>query len=106
MIKYAVDEPSSIFGAPRPHPAMARTRSKSAPRLTRDAERLIALANGLHTSGSLTEDRFWEAEIASLVDKLLEHGNDPPVDGALERGLGLPRAQCQPPRRRYRRRRE
>ncbi len=48
---------------------MARTRSKSAPRLTRDAERLIALANGLHTSGSLTEDRFWESEISALVEK-------------------------------------
>ena len=63
---------------------MARTRSKSAPRLTRDAERLIALANGLHTSGSLTEDRFWEAEIAALLEKLLEHGNDAPLDGALD----------------------
>ncbi len=63
---------------------MARTRSKSAPRLTRDAERLIALANGLHTSGSLTEDRFWEAEISALLEKLLEHGNDAPLDGALD----------------------
>ncbi|MBL0141600.1 MAG: DUF2863 family protein [Betaproteobacteria bacterium] len=63
---------------------MARTRSKSAPRLTRDAERLIALANGLHTSGSLTEDRFWEGQIASLLEKLLEHGNDVPMDGALD----------------------
>jgi len=63
---------------------MARTRSKSAPRLTRDAERLIALANGLHTSGSLTEDRFWESQIAALVEKLLEHGNDVPLDGALD----------------------
>jgi hypothetical protein len=63
---------------------MARTRSKSAPRLTRDAERLIALANGLHSSGSLTEDRFWEAEIVALVEKLLDHGNDVPLDGALD----------------------
>ena len=38
---------------------MPRTRAKAPPRLTRDAERLIALANGLNASGSLTEDRFW-----------------------------------------------
>jgi hypothetical protein len=63
---------------------MARTRSKTAPRLTRDAERLIALANGLHTSGSLTEDRFWEGEIRTLVQKLLDQGNDVPLDGALD----------------------
>jgi uncharacterized protein DUF2863 len=63
---------------------MARTRAKSPPRLTRDAERLIALALGLNASGSLTEDRFWEAEMSSLTAKLLENGNDAPIDGALD----------------------
>ena len=63
---------------------MPRTRAKSPPRLTRDAERLIALANGLNASGSLTEDRFWEAEMSTLVAKLLENGNDAPLDGALD----------------------
>jgi hypothetical protein len=63
---------------------MARSRSKAAPRLTRDAERLIALANGLHTSGSLTEDRFWEGETTALIEKLLENHNDAPIDGALD----------------------
>ena len=63
---------------------MPRTRAKSPPRLTRDAERLIALANGLNASGSLTEDRFWESEMSGLVAKLLENGNDAPIDGALD----------------------
>ena len=63
---------------------MPRPRAKSPPRLTRDAERLIALANGLNSSGSLTEDRFWEAEMSAVVAKLLEHGNDAPIDGALD----------------------
>jgi len=63
---------------------MPRTRAKSPPRLTRDAERLIALANGLNASGSLTEDRFWEAQMSTLVAKLLENGNDAPIDGALD----------------------
>jgi Protein of unknown function (DUF2863) len=63
---------------------MPRTRPKSPPRLTRDAERLIALANGLNASGSLTEDRFWESAMSALVAKLLEHGNDAPIDGALD----------------------
>ncbi|HUL97748.1 MAG TPA: DUF2863 family protein [Usitatibacter sp.] len=63
---------------------MPRTRSKSHPRLTRDAERLISLANGLNASGSLTEDRFWETAMSSLVAKLLENGNDAPIDGALD----------------------
>ncbi|MGZ5033402.1 MAG: DUF2863 family protein [Usitatibacter sp.] len=63
---------------------MSRTRAKAPPRLTRDAERLIALANGLNASGSLTEDRFWESEMSALVAKLLEHGNDAPIDGALD----------------------
>ncbi len=63
---------------------MPRTRAKSPPRLTRDAERLIALANGLNASGSLTEDRFWESQMSSLAAKLLENGNDAPIDGALD----------------------
>jgi uncharacterized protein DUF2863 len=63
---------------------MPRTRAKSPPRLTRDAERLIALANGLNASGSLTEDRYWEAEMSALVSRLLHNGNDAPIDGALD----------------------
>lgn len=63
---------------------MPRTRAKAHPRLTRDAERLIALANGLNASGSLTEDRYWEAEMSALVARLLENGNDAPIDGALD----------------------
>ena len=63
---------------------MPRTRAKAPPRLTRDAERLIALANGLNASGSLTEDRFWESEMSALVARLLENGNDAPIDGALD----------------------
>ena len=63
---------------------MPRTRGKSPPRLTRDAERLIALANGLNASGSLTEDRFWEGAMSQLVARLLENGNDAPIDGALD----------------------
>ena len=63
---------------------MPRSRSKSPPRLTRDAERLIALANGLNASGSLTEDRFWEGEMSAVIARLLENGNDAPIDGALD----------------------
>src|SRR5213075_512627 len=63
---------------------MPRTRTKSPPRLTRDAERLIALALGLNASGSLPEDRYWEGEMSALVARLLENGNDAPIDGALD----------------------
>lgn len=63
---------------------MSRSRSKSTARLTRDAERLIALANGMNASGSLTEDRFWESELSARIDKCLAQGNDVPLDGALD----------------------
>ena len=63
---------------------MPRSRAKAPPRLTRDAERLIALANGLNASGSLTEDRYWEGAMSALAAKLLENGNDAPIDGALD----------------------
>ena len=77
------DPPDPGFLLP---PHMPRSRAKSPPRLTRDAERLIALANGLAASGSLTEDRFWESQMSALVAKLLENGNDAPIDGADECG--------------------
>ncbi|MGH9577809.1 MAG: DUF2863 family protein, partial [Terriglobales bacterium] len=63
---------------------MPRTRSKSPPRFTRDAERVIALALGLNASGSLAEDRFWETEMSALMGKLLANGNDATLDGALD----------------------
>src|SRR6185437_13875677 len=71
-----MEDPSEIF--------MARSRAKSPPRLTRDAERLIALALGLNASGSLTEDRYWEEQMSALAARLLENGNDAPIDGALD----------------------
>jgi len=63
---------------------MPRTRAKSPPRFTRDAERLIALSQGLHASGSLTEDNYWEAEMSALTARLLGNGNDSPIDAALD----------------------
>ncbi|QJR11906.1 hypothetical protein DSM104443_02989 [Usitatibacter rugosus] len=63
---------------------MPRTRAKSPPRFTRDAERLIALSQGLNASGSLTEDRYWESEMSALTARLLGNGNDSPIDAALD----------------------
>jgi hypothetical protein len=61
-----------------------RSRPKSPPRFTRDAERLIALALGLNASGSHAEDAYWEGEMSALVAKLLANGNDAPIDAALD----------------------
>src|SRR5690606_30546270 len=40
-------------------------------RLTRDAKRLIILGQALARSGSRLEDIYWEAELSSLVSKML-----------------------------------
>lgn len=63
---------------------MKRPRSKSPLRLTRDAEKLIALSTGLTASGSRAEDRFWEHEILKLVHKLVAAGNDSTLEAALD----------------------
>ncbi len=63
---------------------MKRQRSKSPLRLTRDAERLIALSTGLIASGSRAEDAFWEASINQTVEKLLHSSNDNTLDMALD----------------------
>jgi hypothetical protein len=63
---------------------MARPRSRTTSRLTRDATRLVALAQSLNRSGSRVEDLFWETQIGETVSKLLRQGQDGPLDAALD----------------------
>jgi hypothetical protein len=63
---------------------MKRRQPHARGRSSRDAERLAWLARGLAESGSRVEDAFWEREIAALVDRLLENGNDDALNQALE----------------------
>ena len=63
---------------------MKRQRNKSPLRLTRDAEKLIAYSTGLASSGSRSEDRYWENAIVNLAGRLLASGNDAALESALE----------------------
>ena len=63
---------------------MARSRSQSAPRMTRDATRLVALAQALNRSGSRVEDVFWENQLGEAIPKLLKAGQDAPLEAALD----------------------
>ena len=54
-------------------------------RLSRDAERLAWLAQGLVNSGSRLEDAWWEAELTTLIDKLLKLSDDEALNQALDR---------------------
>ena len=64
---------------------MARARVSTPPkRLNRDSSRLVMLSLALHNSGSRVEDRFWETELATLLNKLMRTGNDAALDAALD----------------------
>ncbi len=63
---------------------MARFRARTATKLNRDAQRLVALAIGLDRSGSRVEDRYWEDQLAQLITKLLKAGQDDALESALE----------------------
>ncbi|ANY15273.1 DUF2863 family protein [Bordetella pseudohinzii] len=63
---------------------MARTRSTTAPRLNRDATRLVSLAQALNRSGSRLEDLYWEAQLAEAIGKLLRPSSDGPLEAALD----------------------
>ncbi len=64
---------------------MKRGRNKSAlPRLSRDAEGLVSLAQGLANSGSLYEERFWDARLSAALDHVFEAGSDATLDAALD----------------------
>lgn len=63
---------------------MARTRSKSAPRLNRDAQHLVALAKALSRSGSRVEDIYWETQLEERLSKLLHASQDAALEAALD----------------------
>jgi hypothetical protein len=63
---------------------MARPRNKHSSRLTRDAERLVALSLALNGSGSRVEDRFWERELEGVLGKQLRTAQDATIESALE----------------------
>lgn len=61
-----------------------RTRDRSA-QLSPDAENMVAAALGLAHSGSRAEDRFWEAQLARLIDRSLDSPHASSLSTALER---------------------
>lgn len=64
---------------------MNRRRLYNRHRLSRDAERLAWLAQGLSESGSRMEDVWWETEMVGLIDKLLTAGDEDALNQALDR---------------------
>lgn len=63
---------------------MTRTRQKRRGGLGRDTELLIWLAAGLAESGSLAEDRYWESQLDSNVDRVLSEHDEEALNAALD----------------------
>ncbi len=59
-------------------------RSRTAKRLPPDAEKLVGLSLSLFASGSRIEDRFWEARLDQLLEKIVRNGNQTALDAALD----------------------
>jgi hypothetical protein len=53
--------------------------------LSADAERLVAAALGLANSGSRTEDRYWDGQLAQRIERLLDSGHPQSIHDALDR---------------------
>lgn len=64
---------------------MKRTRFGSRDRISRDAAELQRLATSLSESGGQLEDGFLQAQLAGLVDKLLQDGAEDDLNAALDR---------------------
>ena len=58
-------------------------------RPSRHAEQLARLALGLVDAGSRVEDAYWESALLSLIERLLQSGDDDALNQALDR-LGEP----------------
>jgi hypothetical protein len=63
---------------------MKRIRSKSPLRLSKDAERLIAMSTAAATSGSRNEDKYWQQHLEALATALMERGNETAIEAALD----------------------
>lgn len=53
--------------------------------LSPDAERLVSCALGLAHSGSRTEDRYWEGQLARRIERLLDTGHPQALYDSLDR---------------------
>ena len=63
----------------------ARTGRDRKAHLSADAERLVAAALGLANSGSRVEDRYWDAQLAQRIERLLDTGHPQSIHDALDR---------------------
>lgn len=63
---------------------MKRTRLKRRGGLGRTAEQLVRLANGLAESGSRVEDRYWEQQLANIIDQTLAENDEDVLNTALD----------------------
>ncbi|NBV87993.1 MAG: DUF2863 family protein [Betaproteobacteria bacterium] len=54
-------------------------------RASREADRLVELAEGLAQSGSRAEDRFWETQLDLEIDGLLSSSDEGSLNAALDR---------------------
>ena len=64
---------------------MKRNRLSTRKRISADATELSRLAICLAESGGKLEDAFWDKQIAELVDKLLQNGDEEELNAALDR---------------------
>lgn len=69
---------------------MKRTRPHDKS-LSREAEKLVGLAQDLSKSGSRTEDAFWERLLNAAIEKLIAAGNDDALFVALDHAFNLDR---------------
>lgn len=63
---------------------MSRTRLPRRNRQSPEIDTLLQLAQALAQSGSRIEDTFWEARLATLIDKLLARNDDESLNAALD----------------------
>jgi hypothetical protein len=63
---------------------LKRTRTKSPLRLSKDAERLIAMSAAAIAAGSIVEARYWQDKLEATAAQMMERGNDNAIEAALD----------------------
>ena len=63
---------------------MRRSTKDSSHKLSGDSQRLASLAQALAKAGSRIEERAWEHQLDTLIEKLMKNDRQATIDAALD----------------------
>src|SRR4051794_7857887 len=77
------DPRSTFIYLPKRLPSAMRRSSKESPKLSTDSQRLVSISQAITQAGSRLEERTWERNLDTQLQKLLKTNHQESIDAAL-----------------------